>query len=88
MFKLIPEKRIFVCDCCKRTEDKHVSMRRSMKANLHMNRSALDWQGNAVGDGSYRYDLCDECEILVTTSFRNIVKSQEEKYSEMQKLSK
>lgn len=54
--KVIPEKRIFVCDCCQRE-----NQARKSNATLYLKADGCDWSGAAVGDASERWEFCDEC---------------------------
>lgn len=54
--RMIPAKRIFICDGCKREEQ-----RRVMDCEVTFERAGLDYQGSPVGPGGQSWELCDEC---------------------------
>ena len=55
--KVIPEKRIFICDCCGKEDPRRVK-----KAVLTISRHALDYLGQAAANGTRSIELCDTCE--------------------------
>ena len=59
--KIIPEQKIFICDVCQ-----NENPIRAKHAVLTMKRDGLDFQGHAVADRSISFELCDDCETLIT----------------------
>lgn len=74
--KIIPEKRIFVCDCCGKE-----NARRKMNTVLVFQCSALDFVGDPVGDGTTKSELCDDCAIKIREAINSEtskIKNQQE----------
>ena len=59
--KRVPETYIFTCDGCKTEARREINHRPSNWAALTLGMAALDFQGQAVADGSYRRLLCRSC---------------------------
>ena len=68
--KIIPEKRIFVCDVCGE-ENGH----RKKRAVLKIEKSALDYVGDPVCDGTVAWELCDACEVILHEDIANAIKT-------------
>lgn len=56
--KIIPERRIKICDCCQVEMDGKNSRQ---DGGLTIKADALDHHGHAVADASRKLDLCDSC---------------------------
>lgn len=52
----IPAKEIITCDCCLKS-----NKRFRLEGSVVIGKNAMDHMGAIVADGSYRFDLCDEC---------------------------
>lgn len=74
--KIVPEQRIFICDCCLKTI--HPSSKRR-DAKLVMHAHGLDYQGMAVGPGGWKYDLCDECCTAVEVAVQKTINERKPK---------
>ena len=66
--RTVPEKTIVICDVCGKESPK-----RAKKAQLILKRHALDHHGCAVADGTVKFDLCDECEDLISEAINKAV---------------
>lgn len=55
MTRTIPAQTIRVCDRCG-SQDRH-----KLHGFVSVDRGGTDWQGNVVGPGGLKYELCDEC---------------------------
>ncbi len=63
--RIIPQRYAFICDKCEKQEESSVQRRPSYWTELHWIKDALDYQGNAVADGSIKLLLCDKCSTIV-----------------------
>lgn len=64
MTHTIPQQTIIECDVC--GVDCTGGKSRAKGAKLTLNRNALDHLGNAAADGTVSFDLCDDCESVVS----------------------
>lgn len=61
--RMIPEKRIFICDCCLRENQP-----RRMEGKLIFTGHALDYNGDPAACGDWSKELCDECYRMIATA--------------------
>ena len=59
--KVIPEKRLVICDACLIHCDVSIGFLRKHEGRLIVRQHALDRYGNRAADGTYEMDLCDNC---------------------------
>lgn len=68
--KVIPERRIKICDCCQGEMDGKNSRQ---DGGLTIKADALDHHGHAVADASRMLDLCDGCLHDVTLAVDAVI---------------
>lgn len=58
--KVIPERSIVTCDCCRR-EIGTDGVNRAMNGAMKIRRAALDYAGYPCASADVELDLCDSC---------------------------
>lgn len=70
MIKVIPEKKIFICDVCGKEGNRPAHSPEFIKKQ-----DALDYSGYPVADGSYKIQPCISCDSALEKAIKETIKT-------------
>lgn len=68
MIKVIPEKKIFICDVCGKEGNRPAHSPEFIKKQ-----DALDYSGYPVADGSWKIQTCNSCDSALDKAIKETI---------------